>query len=66
MEIVALAPTSALKGRGAPKGEGCSPAAPQPPKTEMKKKTDFVAITISKFLRYLPFSQNQPLKSADA
>jgi hypothetical protein len=43
---------------------GCSPAAPKPPKTEIKK-TYFVDIITSKVLRDLPFSQNQPLKSAD-
>jgi hypothetical protein len=38
---------------------------PPPPKAEIKKNTDFVYIMISKVLRDLPFSRNQPLKSAD-
>jgi hypothetical protein len=38
-------------GGGAP---GVQP--PKPPKTEIKKKTNFVDITISKALRDLPFS----------
>jgi hypothetical protein len=39
--------------------------SPKPPKTKLKKKTDIVDTTISNVLRDFPFSQNQPLKSAD-
>jgi hypothetical protein len=46
-----------------PSGRGWG--AETPPKTEIKKNTDFVHITISKFLFDLPFSRNQPLKSTD-
>jgi hypothetical protein len=42
---------------------GCSPA--QTPQNRNLKNTDFVDIMISKALRDFPFSQNQPLKSAD-
>jgi hypothetical protein len=42
---------------------GCSP--PQTPKNKNLKNTDFVDIVISKVLPDLPFSRNQPLKSAD-
>jgi hypothetical protein len=44
-----------------PRGGGCQAAAPPKPKLK-KKETDFVDIMISKVLRDLPFSQNQPLK----
>jgi hypothetical protein len=45
-------------------GRGCRAAAPQNPKNRNLKDTNFVNM-ISKVLRYLPFSRNQPLKSAD-
>jgi hypothetical protein len=51
--------------RGAPKGrlpEWAPP--PQKPLNQNLKNTDFVDI-ISKILRDLPFSWNQPVKSAD-
>ena len=38
---------------------------PQNPQDRNLKKTDFVDIMISKVSRDLPFSRNQPLKSAD-
>jgi hypothetical protein len=46
---------------------GCRVVAlPKPTETEIKKKkTDFVGTMISNVLRDLPFSGNQPLKSAD-
>jgi hypothetical protein len=47
------------------RGGGEVAARQHPPKSKLKKKTDFVDITISKVLRDLPFSRNQPLKSAD-
>jgi hypothetical protein len=50
--------------RGAPTG-GCQAAAPPPHKPPNLKNTYFVDIMISKVLRDLPFSRNQPLKSAD-
>jgi hypothetical protein len=43
--------------RGLP---GCSPPPPKSTKTEIKKKQ-----ILSKVLRDLPFSRNQPIKSAD-
>jgi hypothetical protein len=43
---------------------GCRAAAPQTPQNRNFKNTDFVDMT-SKVLRDLPFSRNQPLKSAD-
>jgi hypothetical protein len=36
----------------------------QTPQNQNLKNTDFVAIAISKVLLELPFSRNQPLKSA--
>jgi hypothetical protein len=45
-------------------GGGGAPGYSPPPKPEFKN-TDFVDIMISKVLRDLPFSRNQPLKSAD-
>ena len=51
---------------GCTQGGGCRAVAPlKAPKLKLKKNTDFVDITISKVLRDLPFSRNQPLKSAD-
>jgi hypothetical protein len=38
---------------------------PKPLKNRNLKNTDFLGIMISKFLWDLPFSRNQPLKSAD-
>jgi hypothetical protein len=52
---------TAHRGRGGL--PGCSPP-PKPSKTKLKN-TEFVNIMISKVLRNLPFSRNQPLKSAD-
>jgi hypothetical protein len=43
---------------------GCSPHPPKATKLKLKN-TDFVNIMISKVLRDLPLSQNQPLKSVD-
>jgi hypothetical protein len=37
-------------------------AHPDPPKTEIKKKNDFLDIMVSKDLRDSRFSRNQPLK----
>jgi hypothetical protein len=42
-----------------------NPGPPPPPTKPNLKNTDFVYIMISNVLQYLPFSQNQPLKSAD-
>jgi hypothetical protein len=52
--------------KGAPKGGGGA-AELQPPKTLKPKfkKTDFCRYYDIKLLRDLPFSRNQPLKSAD-
>jgi hypothetical protein len=41
------------------------PPLPELPQNQNFKNTDFVHIMISKVLCDLPFSQNQPLKSAD-
>jgi hypothetical protein len=47
--------------RGAPKGGGAGLQPPQtPPKPKFKKITNFLDM-ISKALRDLPFSRNQPL-----
>jgi hypothetical protein len=43
---------------------GCSPATP-PPKSKLKKKTDFAEAMVSVVLRDSLFNQNQPLKSAN-
>jgi hypothetical protein len=43
-------------------GRDCRAAAPPKPKL---KKTHFLDIMVLKVLRDLPFSRNQPLKSAD-
>jgi hypothetical protein len=53
--------------RHAPKGgKGLPSCSPPPPQMEIKtKNTDFVDTIISNVLRDLPFSRNQPLKSAD-
>jgi hypothetical protein len=48
-----------------PRGGAAALKPPKMPKTEIKKKTDFVDIMISKVLRDFPFGRNQPLKSAD-
>jgi hypothetical protein len=50
--------------KGAPKAAGLLPPPPPHPQKQIKN-TDFVDITISQVLRDFPFSQNQPLKSAD-
>jgi len=50
---------------GAPKGVGCRVAAsrPQTPQNRFKKKNvDTIVLNV---LRDLPFSRNEPLKSAD-
>jgi hypothetical protein len=52
--------TGAHPTRGGP---GCSP--PPNPQNRNLKATDFVDIKISKVLPDFPFSQNQPVKSAD-
>jgi hypothetical protein len=49
------------KGRGG----GLPGYSPQNSQNRNFKNTDFVDIMISKVLRDLPFSRNQPLKSAD-
>jgi hypothetical protein len=46
-------------------GGGAAELKPPNPKKLKFKKHAFVAIMISKVLRDLPFSRNQPLKSAD-
>jgi hypothetical protein len=53
-----------MQGRNQGVG-GCRAAAtPKPVKLKLKK-ADFVDIMISKVLRDLPFSQNEPLKPVD-
>jgi hypothetical protein len=55
-------------GLGAhPKGGGGLPVCipHQTPENRNLKNTDFVDIMVSNVLRNLPFSRNQPLKSAD-
>jgi hypothetical protein len=47
-----------------PRGGGCRAAAPQTPQ-KLNFKIDFIDIMVSEVLRDLPFSRNQPLKSAD-
>jgi hypothetical protein len=47
-----------------PRG-ACRAAAPQTPQNRNLENTDLVDTVISKVLRDLPFSRNQPLKSAD-
>jgi hypothetical protein len=47
------------------RGWGGAAAPPQTPKNQNLKNTIFVDIIISKVLRDLPVSRNQPLKSAD-
>jgi hypothetical protein len=59
-----------LDFRGEPKGGGrmAGAAKLQPPLDLPKTKfkiTDFIGMMIPKFLHDLPFSQNQPLTSAD-
>jgi hypothetical protein len=44
---------------------GLQTAQTPPPQNENLKNTDFVDIMISKVSHGLPFSQNQPLKSAN-
>jgi hypothetical protein len=52
---------------GAPTGWGGFQAPPPTPNLQNQnlKETDFVGTMVSKVLRDLPFSQYQPLKSAD-
>jgi hypothetical protein len=45
-------------------GGGCRAAGPPSPQNRNKKK-DFIDTMVSKVLRDLLFSRNQPLKSAD-
>ena len=54
-----------LHSRGAPKGGAVALQPPKPPKNRNFKISDFVDIIISRVLRDLPFSRNQPLKSTD-
>jgi hypothetical protein len=55
-----------VSDRGAPKGGGGYQAAAFPNTPKLKfKNTDFVHTMISRVLRDLPSSQNQPIKSAD-
>jgi hypothetical protein len=53
--------------KSAPEGgrEHCQAAVPPNPKNRNLKNTDFVDIMMSNILHDLPFSQNQPVKSAD-
>jgi hypothetical protein len=46
------------------KGGGCSETATPPP-YKLKKKADFADTMVSNVSSDLPFSRNQPLKSAD-
>jgi hypothetical protein len=48
-----------------PRGGGLPGCTPQSAQNRNLKSTDFVDIIISKVLRDLPFSRNQPLKLAD-
>jgi hypothetical protein len=58
--------TNILQYQGRTQEETCRAGSPQTPQNRnLKKKTDFVDIMIQKALRDLPFSRNQPLKSAD-
>jgi hypothetical protein len=50
---------------GAPKGGGLPGCSPSKHQNRYLKNTHFVDIILSKVLRDLPFSRNQPLKSAD-
>jgi hypothetical protein len=55
---------ASLADRGAPRGGGCCLAAsPQPQRLKFQKT--YFADIMSKVLRDLPFSRNQPRKSAD-
>jgi hypothetical protein len=54
-------PAAGVHPRGLP---GCSPP-PQIPQNPSLKNTDFVDSMIPNVLHDLPFSRNQPLKSAD-
>jgi len=58
---VSGAPKRGEGGWGLP---GCRPPTKSKFKKKKKKTTDFVDGTILKLLSYLPFSRNQPLKSA--
>ena len=57
------------RSQGGTQGEGglqpSSPPLQISQNRNLKKNKDFVDIIVSKVLRDLPFSQNQPLKSAD-
>jgi hypothetical protein len=50
-----------IKSEAHPRGGYRAVALANPTKSEFKN-TDFVDIMISKVVRYLPFSRNQPLK----
>jgi len=54
-------------GQLEPKKLNAEPPPPPPPPTnvEIKKKNSFVDMMLSNVLCDLPFSQTQPLKSAD-
>jgi hypothetical protein len=51
--------------KGASKAEAAGLQPPKTPQNRNLKNTDFVDIIVSKVLRGLPSSRNQPLKSAD-
>ena len=54
-----------LKGRRAHTRRGLLHPPPHLPDNHLKKIASFVDTNIANVLRDLPFSQNQPLKSAD-
>jgi hypothetical protein len=56
--------TTVFTTKDAPKGGGAA-GLPQTPQSRKLKCTDSVDTMISKGLRDLPFSRNQPLKSTD-
>jgi hypothetical protein len=52
-------------GRARAQGGSSRATVAQTPQNRNFKNTDFVDTIVSKVLRDLPFSRNQPLKSAD-
>jgi len=57
--------TSSLYNRGLTKGARLSGCRPQTPQNRNFEDKDYVDTMLSEVLRDLPFSRNQPLKSAD-